>query len=256
MKSIASPLCAAIFAIGASPLAAQGQDRYEGYAYEAKGNSLLYRESHWLDRKARTVLYRCPDGKPFARKVVTAGGPPAAPDFVTVDSRDGYREGVRTEGSKHTVFYRAKKSSDERTAAIEKPRNAIIDSGFDAYIVQNWDAMAAGASRKVEFLIPSRLGYTNFAITRIPDGAVSGVQARRYQLKLGAWYGFALPQIDVAYDDSSKRLLQYVGVGNIRDNGGDNLSVRVEFPPAMQGEGAENSIDDPEGVTLDGRCAL
>ncbi|MEO6075323.1 MAG: hypothetical protein ABIP56_00820 [Dokdonella sp.] len=258
MKSIAAPLCAAIFAISALPLEAQAQAqaRYEGYAYAAKGNSLLYRESHWQDGPSRIVLYRCPDGKPFARKVVTTGDQPAAPDFLTVDARDGYREGVRSEGSKHTVFYREKKSSEERSAVIDKPDNAIIDGGFDAYIVENWDAMAAGASRKVEFLIPSRLGYTSFAITRQPDGKVSGVPARRYQLKLGAWYGFALPQIDVAYDDSNKRLLQYTGMGNLRDNSGDNLSVRVEFPPAMQGEGAENSIDDPNGVALDGRCAL
>lgn len=252
MKSIAAPLCAAIFAISALPLAAQGQNRYEGYAYGAKGNSLLYRESHWLERTIRTVLYRCPDGKAFARKVVTTGDQPAAPDFVTVDARDGYREGVRSVGPKHTVFHRAAKSSEERSAAIEKSANAIIDAGFDAYIVQNWDAMAVGAIRKVNFLIPSRLDYTNFAITRMPDATVSGVHARRYQLKLDAWYGFALPQIDVAYDDSSKRLLQYVGLGNIRDN----LTVRVEFPPAMQGEGAESSNDDPSGVTLDGRCAL
>ncbi len=254
MRTIAVALCAAMLAISALPLAAQ--DRYEGYAYAANGESLLYRESHWLDGATRTVLYRCPDGKPFARKNVTTGEQPAAPDFVTYDARNGYREGVRSEGSKHTVFHHANKVSEERSAAIDKPDNAIIDAGFDAYIVENWDGMALGASRKVQFLIPSRLGYTDFAITRLPDGKVSGVQARRYQLKLGAWYGFALPQIDVAYAIAGKRLLQYKGLGNIRDNGGDSLSVRVEFPPSKQGEGAENSIDDPNGVALDGRCAL
>ncbi|MFZ2234968.1 MAG: hypothetical protein WBP11_00760 [Dokdonella sp.] len=254
MRTIAVPLCAAMLTISAVPLAAQ--DRYEGYAYAAKGKSLLYRESHWLDGANRTVLYRCPDGKPFARKKVTTDVQQSAPDFVTDDARDGYREGVRSEGSKHTVIFRAKKSSEERSEAIDKPDNAIIDAGFDAYVIENWDAMAVGASRKVQFLIPSRLGYTDFAITRRPDGKVSGEQARRYQLKLGAWYGFALPQIDVAYAISGKRLLQYKGLGNIRNNDGDNLSVRVEFPPAKQGNGAENSINDPNGIALDGRCPL
>lgn len=254
MRRIAVPFCIALFAINMLPLAAQG--RYEGYAYAAKGKALLYRESHWLDGANSTVLYRCPDGKPFARKRVTTGDQPAAPDFVTDDARDGYREGVRSEGSKHTVFHRTKKSAKERSAAIDKPDDAIIDAGFDAYIVENWDAMAVGASRNVQFLIPSRLGYTDFAVTRRPDGRVSGVQARRYQLKLGAWYGFALPQIDVAYAVSGKRLLQYEGLGNIRDNQGDNLSVRVYFPPAQQGDGAENSISDPNSVALDGRCPL
>lgn len=254
MRSIAVQLCAALLVASATPLAAQG--RHEGYAYAAQGNALLYRESHWLDGSSRVVLYRCPDGKPFARKEVVAGQPSSAPDFVTNDARDGYREGVRSDGSKHTVFYRAKKGSQERSEAIDKPDNAIIDGGFDAYIVESWDDMAVDARRNVQFLIPSRLGYTDFTIIRRSDANVSGVQARRYQLKLGAWYGFVLPPIDVAYAIAGKQLLQYEGLGNIRGNDGDNLSVRVEFPPARQGGGAENSIADPNGVTLDGRCPL
>ena len=254
MRTIAAPLCALMLATSASSSVAQ--DRYEGYAYAANGTSLIYRESHWLDGTTRTVLYRCPDGKPFARKNVASGEQSAAPDFVTEDAREGYREGVRSEGSKHTVFHRANKESEARSATINKPDNAIIDAGFDAYIVENWDAMAVDASRKVQFLIPSRLGYIDFAISRLPDGTISGMQAQRYQLKLGAWYGFALPQIDVAYSVAGKRLLQYEGVGNIRNNAGKNMSVRVEFPPAKQGDGAENSTDDPNGVALDGGCVL
>lgn len=254
MRTITVQLCAALLVMSALPAAAQG--RHEGYAYAANGNALLYRESHWQDGSNRVVLYRCPDGKPFARKQVTRGQQLSAPDFVTDDARDGYREGVRSDGSKHTVFYRKNKDSQERSETIDKPDNAIIDAGFDAYIVANWDDMAVNARRKVQFLIPSRLGYTNFTITRLADANVSGVQARRFQLKLGAWYGFALPQIDVAYAIAGKQLLQYKGLGNIRDNDGDNLSVRVEFPPAKQGDSAEKSIDDPGGVALDGRCAL
>ena len=254
MRTIAGPLCAALLVASVTPLAAQV--RLEGYAYAAQGKTLLYRESHWQFHSNTFVLYRCPDGKPFARKEVMTGQQPSAPDFVTDDARDGYREGVRSVGSRHTVFYRANKTSQERIEAIDKPGNAIIDAGFDAYIVQNWEDMAVDANRNVRFLIPSRLGYTDFTITRRSDANVSAVQARRYQLKLGAWYGFALPQIDVAYAITSRQLLQYQGLGNIRGNDGDSLSVRVEFPPARQGEGADNSIDDPAGVALDGRCPL
>ena len=45
-------------------------EHYEGLAYEKKSGKLLYRESHWLQEGQRLVLYRCPDGKPFARKKV------------------------------------------------------------------------------------------------------------------------------------------------------------------------------------------
>ena len=240
----------------ASSGAVSAVQRYEGYAYAVDGTTLLYRESHWLDGATRTVLYRCPDGKPFARKRVQSGDQPTAPNFATDDARDGYREGVRSDAPNFEVFVRRKTSSKERSQVVAKPENAIIDAGFDAFIADNWDAMAAGASRKVQFLIPSRLGYTDFIVIRGPDAKVAGVNARRFQLKLGAWYGFALPSIDVAYTVEGKRLLQYKGLANIRSNKGDNLKVRIEFPANKQGDGAGNSIVDPSAVALDGRCPL
>lgn len=240
----------------AVPGSASATQRYEGFAYAVDGQALLYRESHWLDGATRIVLYRCPDGKPFARKRVETGDQMAAPDFITDDARDGYREGVRGTAPDFEVFVRSKASVSEKSKSIDKPSNAIIDAGFDAFIIENWDSMAVGAKRSVQFLIPSRLGYMPFTISRRPDADVAGVKARRFQLKLGAWYGFALPAIDVAYAIDGKRLLQYQGLGNIRSNKGDNLSVRIEFPPARQGPAADDSIADPSAVALDGRCAL
>lgn len=240
----------------ASSGAASATQRYEGYAYAVDGQALLYRESHWLEGATRTVLYRCPDGIPFARKRVMTGDQPTAPNFVTEDARDGYREGVSGDGPAFEVFVRASTSVKEKTQSIDKPEHAIIDAGFDAFIIKNWDAMAVGTARDVQFLIPSRLGYSAFTVTRRPDRSVAGVQARRYQLKLGAWYGFALPSIDIAYAIDGKRLLQYQGLGNIRGNRGDNMNVRVEFPADKQGDGAGASIADPSAVALDGRCPL
>lgn len=247
-------LCTLV-ALAASSLAWSTQ-RYEGYAYAVDGKSLLYRESHWLDGATRTVLYRCPDGKPFARKRVDTGDNSTAPNFVTDDARSGYREGVRGSAPNFEAFARSKASDKEKSKSINKPSNAIIDAGFNAFIADNWNSMEVGARREVQFLIPSRLGYTGFSIIRRPDASVAGIKARRFQLKLGAWYGFALPAIDVAYTVDGKHLLQYKGLGNIRSNQGDNLIVRVEFPPARQGDGAEDSIAHPSTVALDGRCPL
>lgn len=248
------PLLALVAVAAAN--AASATQRVEGYAYAADGKALLYRESHWLDGATRTVLYRCPDGKPFARKRVDTGNQPAAPNFVTDDARDGYREGVRGDAPTFEVFVRGKTREKEKSKGIDKPKNAIIDAGFDAFITENWDSIAVGEKRSVQFLILSRLGYTDFAVIRRADAEVAGVKARRFQLKLVAWYGFALPTINVAYAIEGKRLLQYKGLGNIRNNKGDNVSVRVEFPPAKQGKFAENSMTDPSGVALVGRCPL
>lgn len=231
-------------------------ERFEGYARALTGDSLIYRESHWLDGATRTVLYRCPDGKPFARKVVQAGHRAAAPDFVSDDDRDGHREGVRGAGDGFEVFVREGRTATERSKRIDKPESAVIDAGFDAFVREHWDDLAIGNKLPLKFLIPSRLSYADFAISRLADDAIDGVAVRRYRLELGAWYAFALPRIDVAYTVDRQQLRRYEGLGNIRSNKGSNLSVRIDFPPAEQGRGAADGLADPATVALDGRCPL
>lgn len=86
---------------------APAQQRTEGLAYPAKGGPLVYRENHWLYRDggqaSRLVLYRCPDGRPFARKHAVDSAGALAPDFDFLDARTGYREGVRTRGGQRAA---------------------------------------------------------------------------------------------------------------------------------------------------------
>ena len=80
-----------------APPAFAGTDvlRQEAIAYARKGDTVLYRESHWRYRQEgvarRLVLYRCPDGRAFARKTVVERPAAQAPDFDFEDARDGYR---------------------------------------------------------------------------------------------------------------------------------------------------------------------
>src|SRR5690606_6904640 len=50
---------------------AQTVQRQEGRAFAEDGGALLYRETHWLqgppEALSRLVLYRCADGRAFAR---------------------------------------------------------------------------------------------------------------------------------------------------------------------------------------------
>lgn len=248
-------VCSAVAMAASGDLSAA--QRVEGRAYNIDSGSLLYRESHWIDGSQRTVLYRCPDGKAFARKVVETGSQPAAPNFVSDDARDGYREGVRAEADGFVVFSRSNSTSSERSKAIIKSPTSVIDAGFDAYVREHWDAMDVGSTLALKFLIPSRLSYADFAIRRLDDAQIDGVDVRRYRLELSAWYAFALPRIDVAYTVDGRQLRQYQGLANIRGNDGGNLTVRIEFPPAEQADGAGGgAITNPADVALDGRCPL
>lgn len=232
----------------------------EAKAMNPSSGKLMYVEAHWVDDHAgdssRLVLYRCPDGKPFARKLVEAHGHPQAPDFAMTDARNGYREGVRSEGGKRVVYVRQSGSSNERTAPLESSPMLVIDAGFDAYIRSHWDSLGKNDSDTIPFLIPSRLGSLNFKVKRLDDAQIGDYHARQYQLGLASWIGFALPHILVAYDEKTRELLRFDGIANIRSNGGDNVKARIVFDLDRAKDVTQADMDAARGEKLDGKCTI
>lgn len=257
------PLRAGLCLLLAAPLAVLAATppavHLEGQAYGADG-TLLYRESHWLfeapDGRTRLVLYRCPDGQPFARKWVRDHGQSTSPDFELDDARRGYREGVRrTRDGRREVFVQADADHRERSAPLEDHPPPVVDAGFDAFLHRHGD-LATGASLVVPFLLPSRLGALNFKVQRLDDGVIDGQSVRRYRLSLASWIGFALPHLDLAYDAHSHDLLRFEGIANIRDIDGTNLKVRIVFPPQERSLATPAEIVAAGDEPLTGRCTL
>lgn len=245
--------------LGAGPAAARtpilAQD---ALAHARDGGALLYRESHWLYREGasarRLVLYRCPDGRAFARKTVLERSAAQAPDFDFEDARDGYREGVRSTPAGRVVYVRARTGAPLRERRVEVPPNAVIDAGFDASVRQHWDRLRAGLELAQPFLVPSRM---DFIPVRVRPGAKvdwRGTPAQRMTMRLDRWYGFAAPAMELVYASADRRLLEFAGIATIRDAAGRHQDVRIVFPnaPAPAGAGAlQRALTSP----LVGRCA-
>lgn len=215
---------------------AQTVQRQEGRAYAANGNALLYRETHWLQgppqAQSRLVLYRCADGSAFARKWMTPQGSPQTPDFTFDDGRDGYQEGVRGDGAARMVFVRASAQATPETQALKVPPQAVVDAGFDAAVRAHWAALKTGDAVAFQYLLPSRQRLVPLKLQRTGDITWQGQPAQQLQMKLDAWFGFALPAVTLIYASADQRLLQFTGTGNVRDPKGRYPQVRVEFPQA------------------------
>lgn len=223
-----------------APCAAAAQSiQYDGTAYDIKKETVLYRESHFLARGAdgsgeRVVLYRCPEGTPFARKRIAYAGKASAPAFELVDARLGYREGVREASSVREVFVQRAADAAEEAGPLPDADGLVADAGFDEFVQVNWDKLQSGETVRFPFLVPSRLDYFNFKVSKKGDEAIDGVDASTYRLALGSWWAFLLPHIDVAYSKSDRALLRFIGISNVRDAEGDNLKARIEFPQASR----------------------
>ncbi|APP77181.1 hypothetical protein BJD12_20330 [Xanthomonas vesicatoria ATCC 35937] len=213
-----------LLVLGTAPLNAAAVTRVDGDVFDADQGTLRYRESHWLlDDGGRLVLYHCPNGQPFARKQVEGGG--TSPDFSLLDGRDGYREGVRKRNGVREMFQQQPGKPERSTALPEGKDERVIDAGFDAYLRNHWDALAS-ASQRVDFVLPSLQRQLGFRVERIDDNAGQ----RRFRISLDAWYGAAVPALEVRYSIANKRLLEFRGVGNLRDPQGRYPRVRIVFP--------------------------
>ena len=234
---------------------------YRGYAYTPDDHRLLYTESHWLyDENGvghRLVIYSCPDGQPFARKWVDTTPGTTTPDVDMLDSRVGYREGVRTGSGQREVYAQSDTAAPQKHAAIPTPPppNAVIDAGFDAFVRERWDALSGSGVSPLPFLIPSQLRFVDFSAKKLRDEQADGRGIRWFRLQLAGWYAFVLPHIDVAYDASTHDLFEYRGLSNIRGEGSKNLTVTIQFPRAeRRNDAGQPDIQKAAGMPLTGRC--
>jgi hypothetical protein len=205
---------------------------------------------------AGLVLYRCPDGSPFARKHLRSVNGAQAPDFELLDARNGYEEGVRSDGAERLVFVRADARAGRRSAPLDGGSDLVVDAGFDAFVHDQWGALK-GAAASVEFVVPSRLEALRFQVRRVGEERIGGRLTQRFRLSLASWYGGLLPHIDVVYDDATHRLLRYEGISNVRDAKARNVSVRIEFPPQEHDSRASAAdIEAAAAAPLTGTCTL
>jgi hypothetical protein len=238
-----------VVALGSVCTVAQAGQAYEGIAYAPGSQRVLYREAHWQAGTRHVVLYRCPDGRAFARKQLDYAKGAVAPDFEMRDARDGFRSGVATTPGGREVFVRHSAGQRRRSAAL--PSGAVVDAGFDAFIRQAWGRLAGGAAIEVPFLVPSRLKAMNFRLQPQP-AAADGL--RVFRLSLASWIGGVLPHIDVTYDAATRTLLRFTGMSDVRDGRGDNLVVDIRFPPQQRRSADLAALEAAANTALDGTC--
>lgn len=245
--------------LAAAPAHAASVLRYVGIATDAGGRT-VHLEEHLLQAGAdggeeRVVLYRCPDGAPFARKRLSRPAGSFLARFELVDRRAGWREGIAGDGERLLAFAGR---LDEPAAPLALPAAApgvVADAGFDAFIRARRDELEAGLPLRFDFLLPGEGGPRALKVRKRGEGEALGRPASLYRLGLGAWYGFLAPHIDGWYDRGSGHLLRYEGLSNLRSPSGDNVWVRIDFPPSQRQAGvAADELDQALDLPLVRHC--
>lgn len=241
MNAFRPLIAAALVSAAASAAAAE---RASGDAYSSANDTLLYHETHYRfdGGSERLVLYRCPDGRPFARKHVRETANAQAPDFDLVDAHLGYREGVRERNGQREVYVQRRPSQPEQSDRLRVPTDGVIDIGLEAFARSHWDALVRGESLSVQYLVPSRRKFFTFNVDRIADAPGAAPKTMTLRLSISSWFSFLLPHIDIVYDIATRSIVRYEGLSSIRDDNGKNYRIRSVYPALA----AAVPVDDDE----------
>lgn len=231
--------------------------RQEATAVAAGTGALLYRESHWRqgagEGAARLVLYRCADGRAFARKWMPATTQATAPGFEFEDARSGREEAVRGAGRDRDLLRREDRSVAAQQTSLRVPLDGVVDAGFDAAVRHHWDTLQQGKPIGLPFLLSTRARWIPLQVRRTGSLQWQGQAAERLQMKLDAWFGFAVPDVELVYATTDRRLLQFTGTSNLRFDGG-YPRVRIAFPNAPVSASGEE-LQHARTQALAGSCA-
>ncbi|SEO93487.1 hypothetical protein SAMN02800692_2872 [Luteibacter sp. UNC138MFCol5.1] len=248
------------FLMAAAPAGASGTttSHYTGTAYAPGSGAILYSEEHWIvdegASRERLVLYRCTDGRPFARKYLRYANTPWLPDVDYEDGRTGYRERVRVDGRQLSTTVVDGRSDNTDTATLAVHPDTVVDAGFDDFVRMHWDTISAPKGLSARFVVPSH--GDDLGLNIRPDGADDpSARVRRFRMALDGWLGAIAPKVTLVYTADTRRLVGFEGLSNVRGDDGKTQKVRIVFTPEDDRPPASLAqVEAARRLPLAGRC--
>lgn len=235
MKPLTTLVLSACLLASTPAIAEPTKNTFVGYGYELESGTFRYTEHHTQTLNDGKIVnwavdYRDPDGKTIASKTLTPGAHPNVPEYRLEMATNGYVEGIRRIDDRKIELIRQKAGEEQpSTKTIEHGARACADSGFDAYLRQNWDAAMSGKKLKFDFIAAGRLADYGFKARRIDDTTFEGNTAVRFEVSLASFLGVFIDSLELTYDPDSKKLLEYRGVGNLHGDNDKVYPVRVSY---------------------------
>jgi hypothetical protein len=205
-RGVFATLLAAVLLPTPLPAAAQS---VVGEAYSMDGSELQYREVHSCTSAGEQCLveYRYPEGELFARKHINYSDSQQSPSLRIEDLRVG-----------ETVLV-DKEFGDE----------VVVDAGFDHYVRLRWTELAGGEGVNFPFLVVGREKPIKMLARKDRDSDCPDTRLC-LEITLDNWLLAAIVSpIELQYDQGSRRLLQFKGISNIRDDEGKSQDVRIIY---------------------------
>lgn len=209
-----------------------------GVASDPQSGELLYTET-WDDRPggdSATVRYWGADGAAVAYKKIDFSRFEFAPNVLQADFRNRRGFEVARSGDELTVR-KLKLAADApmaspkrgRPAPVEVGDNAVVDAGFDRYVLANWDRLLKRSVR-FDFLQIDKARLIALKIKKKACSDTFDVDVHCFSLNIDNLLlsRFVKP-IELVYDAAQRRLLRYTGLGQLAGADGKGLVVQIDY---------------------------
>lgn len=218
-------LCVFVLMLSANAFAEAPQE-LRGTAVAVADGRVLYTEHHrWRDAWHRAE-YRAPDGTLLAVNELDYSAGPAQPAYTQVDMGNGDRKGARWDGHQLTLFH------GDRSKVMRYREPLVISSGFHNFLLERWDALAAGKKLVVDFAVPEHLSVVRLNVQRI-KAEQSDIPDRNpgwiyFRVKAAnPVLGWFVDPVDLAYD-GNRHLRVYRGTSDI-EVAGKTPAVEIRY---------------------------
>jgi hypothetical protein len=212
---------------------------FRSKVYDFESKKFIYTENHTEHYKNGShiysiIEYKDPSGKTFARKKIEFGKKRTQPDFTMEDYRTGYLDKsvlINASTQEFSIEHRRSESEPLKKEKLKIPGLVVVDGGFDYFIRDDFDTIAKGNLIKGQFLLVNRLDYFVCRVRKVSDNKYKGRDATVLVLQPENFVLRALAdKIIVTYDTKTHRLLEYIGISNLRDSGGEDFpKVKIVF---------------------------
>ena len=209
--------------------------RYDGEARSADGRTLIYREHHLLRIKdgvlnGRIVLYACPEGPAFARKVLDYSGSLTAPDLRFEDHRAGSFRQLETLPTGRRLTSRKNLNSKTLVVPVVSTPGLVADAGFDEFIHQSWASLMTNRPINFNLLLLTDGSVLTLKGSRLRHEELHGEQVEVFNVELTGLLGLIAPNIVVSYSSADHVLRRFQGLSPVQDEQGREVKTVIDFP--------------------------
>jgi len=223
--------------------------RFYGFATHLESGKYLYTELHEQQVengqvKTATISYFDATGKLVARKTLDYRQNRSIPLFRIDHPDEGYVEALRAIGGGKLDLLKVTREKGEETRQLPVPKGAVAaDSGFNHLIEDNLPRLLAGETVQFHLVVAGNLDVYHFRARRIGEERFEGAPAALLRVEPDSLLRLLVDPLDLLYDPSTRRLLEYRGVSNILDPATSKVykKVRIRYsskvPPEARAPG-------------------